>query len=290
MRIEADNIHRGWRMLLAAVMHCGRNTTITGSVNAAETKELIGTSLHIRDLRSCVMSDPKRDLNYRFMIAEWLWIAAGHNDVETISRYNRQIANWSDDGQRFVGAYGPRLVQQWSYVLETLRQDKFSRQAVVSIWTPNPGKSKDIPCTINAQFFIRENALHSVWTMRSNDLWLGLPHDFFNFAQLTNGLAGELGIDTGGLTLNTGSSHVYSRNYEQVLAILNDAKNIDLYNRVKLLDRFPKASLILHDAAHGTSDAAERSLNDIEEFFVWALSSPNKATAYNILKASCCEY
>ena len=75
------------------------------------------------------------------MAAEALWILSGDNKVETIAPYNKNIKQFSDDGIIFQGAYGPRIISQLDYVIESLRKDRESRQAVLTIWNPNPKPS-----------------------------------------------------------------------------------------------------------------------------------------------------
>ncbi len=43
------------------------------------------------------------------MIAELLWILRGSNSVSEISHYNKNWANFSDDGVTLNGAYGRRI-------------------------------------------------------------------------------------------------------------------------------------------------------------------------------------
>lgn len=74
-----------------------------------KTRELLGFQLEISDLTQNILVHPVRDLNYRFMVAEWLWIMAGRNDVETLAKYNSEMRRFSDDGVTLTGAYGPRL-------------------------------------------------------------------------------------------------------------------------------------------------------------------------------------
>lgn len=242
--------------------------------------ELLGTQLVVDNLRANIITDPQRDLNFRFMVAEWLWILAGRNDVATVARYNKPIAAFSDDGVTFEGAYGPRLSSQWEYVIRQLEGDPDSRQAVASIWQPNPPKSKDYPCTLNAQFLIREGKLHSVWTMRSNDLWLGTPYDFFNFSQITNALAGRLKVPTGSMTLNVGSSHVYESNFEVVEKLLNTQADKSHWAWSPLLHAWPRAEVMLHVVDKEISESiTQDTLTDEEYFYVDVLRSPNKAAA-----------
>lgn len=182
------------------------------------TYERLGVSFTVDDARNNILVHPYRNLNYRFMLAEWLWIAAGRSDLESLTRYNKRMAQFSDDGETLTGAYGPRLANQWGYVLDALRRPD-SRQAVASIWTPCPGPSKDIPCTLSLQFLSRGGFLSTIVIMRSSDIWLGLPHDFYVFSQLANGLAGELGLKPGHVTFHLGSSHLYRRD-EPVAALV----------------------------------------------------------------------
>lgn len=221
--IERQSFANAWWVLLNELNHSGKIVCPRGQ----ETKEIMNVTLSVRDGLNNILLSNVRDLNYRFMIAEWLWIYAGFEDVETLAQYNSVMRNFSDDGQILSGAYGPRLLAQWDYILGNLvRPD--SRQAVATIWTPSPKDSKDIPCTISAQWLVREDKIHATVNMRSSDIWLGLPYDFFNFSQLTNGLAAYLGIEVGGVTFNLGSSHLYSTNYVKAREILSENDYDDL--------------------------------------------------------------
>lgn len=185
-----------------------------------QTKELTAVTVHLTDARNNILVHPARSVNYRFMLAEWFWILAGREDVGSISYFNSKIAKYSDDGKIFAGAYGPRLASQWQYLIDTLTQDMTSRQAVATIWTPCPPKTRDTPCTVSCQFLIRGGKLHGIFNMRSSDVWKGLVYDVFNFSMLTNWLAGEVGWPTGSLTLNLGSSHLYEEEWKLAETVL----------------------------------------------------------------------
>lgn len=98
------------------------------------------------DMKMPVVTIPQRNLGYKFMAAEAHWILSGDNRVETIAPYSKQISRFSDDGVRFFGAYGPKVVDQLSYVVDCLVRDEASRQAVMTIWRERPGSTKDVPC------------------------------------------------------------------------------------------------------------------------------------------------
>lgn len=212
------------------------------------------------------------------MIAEWLWILAGLRDVASIARYNSKIADYSDDGMVFAGAYGPRLSKQWNWIVDTLTNDPDSRQAVAGIWTPQPEKSKDIPCTTQAQFLIRGGKLHSIWTMRSNDLWLGLTYDFFNQSMITNALAAVLKLPVGSLTLNTGSSHVYERDLDLITGVLENSLLGECLESPQLA-KWPAAVSILYQDQYVLKYG-----NEQEIAYYLALASGKSELALNVLR------
>jgi len=162
-----------------------------------------------------------RKLSYRFMLAEAYWILTGDDTVAGIEKYNKNIAQFSDDGVKFFGAYGPKVIAQAEYVVNTLRRDKDSRQAIISIWRDSPPPTKDVPCTIMVQFRVDSiNRLHSHVVMRSSDVWLGLPYDVFNFSMLMHMVASSLGVEVGNLRYTLLNTHLYERNELEATALI----------------------------------------------------------------------
>lgn len=174
----------------------------------------------------------KRRIGYRFMAAEAAWIMSGDNRVSSIAPYSKEISKFSDDGIYFHGAYGPKIVDQLTYVVDSLVKDDMTRQAVLSVWRENPRGSKDVPCTLSAQFQLRQNTLYTFLTMRSSDVWLGVPYDVFNFSMLSAMVAlmveqrTEVPVYLGTLTLTAGNQHVYARDFERIEEVLNDPELI----------------------------------------------------------------
>jgi thymidylate synthase len=86
----------------------------------------------------------------------------------------------------------------------------------MTIWRQSPDEiypeSKDIPCTVMLHFMIRNFKLNLTVYMRSNDAWLGLPYDLFNFTQIQCQVAVKLGYPPGNYYHIAGSMHVYTHN------------------------------------------------------------------------------
>lgn len=227
------------------------------------TKELSPISITITNPHKRVLSNKLRKLNYGFMVGELLWILQGRNDVDSVSHYNKQWLNFSDDGEILNGAYGQRIfkwdgafdivdesyddeegnshpsfelqeiiVNQFENVYKLLKEDKYTRQATISMFDPSKDfrKTKDKPCTNLLRFSIRNDKLNMITFMRSNDIWLGFPYDVFNFMTLQEILANRLGIEVGEYTHIVDSFHLYETHFDAAKKIIKDYKQNGLYS------------------------------------------------------------
>jgi thymidylate synthase len=218
MYLTGTTIGGLWLELLTQLYQHGHPVSPRGK----PCREFTGVTLKLENARNNIFASDVRRVSYRFMVAEWLWIWYGHNDVATITHYNSHIAQFSDNGVDFNGAYGPPIRARWPGVLNTLKTDPDSRQAVIQVYRTPEQPTKDVPCTLSMSYFIRNGQLDTVVSMRSSDVWLGLPYDTFMFTTLANILAAQLEINIGSLTLHLGSSHLYAINNETAAAVIAD--------------------------------------------------------------------
>ena len=210
------------------------------------TKEIPQRTIVV-NMRKPVLRVPDRSLSYKFMVAEAFWILSGDDRVETIAPYNGRIADFSDDGERFFGAYGPKIVAQLPYIIEKLNADEDSRQAGLTIWRECPPNTKDVPCTVAIFFNIRNRLLNAHVFMRSSDVWLGVPYDVFNFSMLSHLVCGLLNehrpvadaVSPGRLFLTAASSHLYETNWEDAKLCLTSTR-LDQPDTDKLLWNDPQ--------------------------------------------------
>ena len=242
------NANTVWCDLMARILNEGHEVNPRGF----KSREIL-CSTSIVDMSSPVVTIKARNLGRRFQAAEAWWILSGKNDVASITQYSKQIANFSDDGLTFSGAYGPMVVDQLRYVVDSLYSDLETRQAVMTIWRRNPRQGKDIPCTVSCQWLIRNGKLDCIDSMRSSDTWLGWPYDVFNFSMLsayillmlrrrenldggychtTMPLFGK--VELGKLYLVAGSQHLYERDFDKVRWVLNRASDVEQYDPLDL--------------------------------------------------------
>jgi len=189
-------------------------------------REIIGAKYTV-PMSNPVPSVGERNLGFRFAAAEPWWILSGKNLLSDIHPFGK-MSPYSDDGYFMSGAYGPKIVDQLSYVCKTLADDKGSRQAVINIWRERPGPSKDIPCTLSLQFLIRGGVIHCVAMMRSSDAYMGLPYDSILFSLTSAYILSILrhhyscgrSLELGNLYLTLGSAHLYDKDFESVNKIV----------------------------------------------------------------------
>ena len=181
-------------------------------------KELIGVSIVLTEPKRRFLENSARNLKLYYAIGEFLWYLRGSNDLSEIEYYAPSMAKFSDDGSILQGAYGPKIVPLIDDLIQLLKNDTGTRRAVIPLYSADDlGKeSKDIPCTLSLEFLIRNNKLHLITNMRSNDIFLGLPYDIFSFTMLQEYIAYQLGVDLGCYYHYVGSLHVYQRNFKKI--------------------------------------------------------------------------
>jgi hypothetical protein len=165
-------------------------------------KELVDLALHgdrvdsrygptLEALGLVVRSEPgelprRRGINRRLGWVEALMVIGGTFDAEVL----KSVAPRADHSL-FTGpmAYGPRLRDQLPTLLQKLREDPATRQAVAFVGSKFDGPTSAQPCTSSISFVQRAGYLHAFVSMRSWDLLTGLPYDLMVFHALTAALA-----------------------------------------------------------------------------------------------------
>lgn len=159
-----------------------------------------------------------RNANPFFHIMEVVWMLAGDNRVEWLKQFNSNIEKYADDGV-IHGAYGrrwyyhPTCFYQLPKVIEKLRSDKETRQAVLAMWEPDSDLTanvKDRPCNTHIYFRIMSGKLNMMVCNRSNDLvWGMFGANIVHMTYLQEFVAGALGLEVGRYSVATNNLHFY---------------------------------------------------------------------------------
>jgi thymidylate synthase len=210
--IEIENGVNGYVDLAQYVLKNGEKAAPRGM----ETREIEDAVIHINDIYHTLPLKIGRGTVPGIGAVEACQLLSGTSFPQTVIAVGPQFKNYTEDSGIFHGAYGLRTQGQYDAVIDKLKNDSDSRQAVVTIWNPeydNQPSKRDYPCTVLHQFRIRNNKLNMSVYMRSNDVWLGAAYDFFQFTQVQIALASVLGIEPGKYAHHVGSLHIYEQHY-----------------------------------------------------------------------------
>lgn len=172
-----------------------------------------------------------RDANPFFHLMEALWMLAGRHDTEFVTRFNKRMDEFSDDGATLWGAYGYRWRQhfgldQLNALVDELRHNPTSRRCVLSMWdgrhdfTVGVQGGKDVPCNTHAYVEVREGVLNLTVLCRSNDaVWGAHGANAVHFSLLQEYLAARVGAGLGVLRQFSNNYHTYTelRGYPNAL-------------------------------------------------------------------------
>lgn len=194
-----------------------------------KNKEIFGASLTLENPRARLSQTESRGKAFS-TIGELLWYLSGSNKLDFINYYLPNYKRYSDDGKTIHGAYGPRLFNmggsnnQIKNVIDLLKLKSNSRRAAIQLFDASDLEAnyKDIPCTCTIQLAIRENTLKMVVFMRSNDAYIGLPHDIFCFTMIQEIIARELNVEPGLYHHFVGSLHLYAISEEKAIKYLEE--------------------------------------------------------------------
>lgn len=188
------------------------------------TRELVDVNMVLESPRMRLGFHQHRKYNLPFALSEATMLFAPTRLCEYICHFNQNMLQFSDDGVHMRGAYGWRIALYLNEIVEKLKADPDTRQAVLDIHALHDldVASKDIPCTLSLQFLIRERKLHMITYMRSNDLFWGTAYDIVMFSVLQEVIANTLGIEMGTYSHHASSLHVYDHHFQ----LLNDIQSM----------------------------------------------------------------
>ena len=212
--IEANNGQGAYTRVVEAALKHGVARAPRGKM----TRDLGYTVIEMRSPLNALALGCGRDVSQKIAVAEATQIIGGFSAPHLLLKANPRFAEFMDDGS-FHGAYGARIRTQAMSVCSKIKADPSTRQAIITLWDPvldNQPHRHDYPCTVALHFEVqpRDNRLGMNVFMRSNDVWLGLPYDLFQFAQLHMTIANSLGLDYGMYRHTALSMHLYETDVE----------------------------------------------------------------------------
>ena len=225
---EGDTASQAWNVAMQALGSVDDAPAIQPG-RTGETREILHACLVINNPIERWTLTRVPAMNPAFAIAEVIWILCGRNDSYFLNHWNRQLSKYAGNGTTYTGAYGFRLrshfgIDQIARAYHALANNSQGRQVVLQMWDPahdfpnqqGQPQHRDIPCNTGAYLKIRNNKLEWMQLNRSNDMYLGVPHNFIQFTTIQEVIAGWLGVDVGRYHHLSDSLHIYMRDIEKL--------------------------------------------------------------------------
>lgn len=178
------------------------------------TKSIFNTGFYIENPMDNNIMTRFRNWKLDYAEYEWQWYLSKNRSVLDIKK-KAKIWEKMHNGDNLVNSnYG----YQWSrngqldYVINQLKNNKYSRRAVITIYDgkENLIYDKDTPCTLNISFCVIDEKLNMSVMMRSNDLWYGFCNDQYCFSKLMQYVSNKLELDIGWYFHFVTNLHLYN--------------------------------------------------------------------------------
>ncbi len=218
-------------ILAAGVLKADRTGTGTRSV--------FGRLLR-HDLQAGFPLLSTKRLHFKSIAYELLWFLRGDTNIRYLTEHGVSI--W-DEWATPTGELGPVYGAQWrrwrgadgrcfdqvSALVEGLRRKPDSRRHIINAWNvadlPDESRAPEDnaaaglmalpPCHVMYQFYVAGGRLSCMLTMRSVDVFLGLPYNTASTALLTTMLAQQCDLAPGEIIMSLGDAHLYGNHLEQ---------------------------------------------------------------------------
>ena len=204
--------------------------------------------INFKDIATSFPLITTKKMFFRGIVEELLWFLRGSTNAHVLKQKNIHI--WDGNSTREYldsvgldypeGELGPVYGWQWrkfgkeygdaadaadategidqiKYVFEELLKDTNSRRAVLTAWNPTDLQKMALPpCHILYIFHKSSKGLSCHLTLRSSDLFLGLPFNIASTALLTQIFAHVLHIPANEISLSICDAHIYEEHTQQV--------------------------------------------------------------------------
>lgn len=216
---RAHDYYRGNRTKSSSIMRFGESITI--------------------DLNDTFPILIGRKMYPKTFFTELKWFIEGETNIKRFKDAGIKIWDkWADENGELGPVYGHQLrkfgstdrepeagFDQLLHVLWKLKHTPKDRRIVVSLWNPKEIYKMNLPpCYHSFTFSIVHERLNCHVTMRSSDVFVGLPYDIALFATMLHLICAtdDLKISPGLLHFSLTDAHIYRSNMDPITKYLDD--------------------------------------------------------------------
>ncbi|WP_030015118.1 MULTISPECIES: thymidylate synthase [Micrococcales] len=185
------------------------------------------------DLSSSFPLLTTKTVRFKAIAMELLWFLRGSTNIRWLQERNVHIWDeWADENGDLGPVYGAQWrswpapngesIDQIDKVINSLRDNPYSRRHIVSAWNPAEVDEMALPpCHALFQFYVEPVAdgpdrLSCQLYQRSADMFLGVPFNIASYALLTSLVAAQVGMVPAEFVWTGGDCHIYDNHRDQV--------------------------------------------------------------------------
>jgi thymidylate synthase len=176
-------------------------------------------------------------VHFKSVAHELLWMLSGETNINYLREHKVKIWDeWASEDFRPEleypdGELGPVYGYQWrswpsehgpvdqiANIIHDIEHNPTSRRIILNAW--NVGQIDEMklpPCHLMAQFNVEGEHLDCMMTMRSCDVFLGLPFNIAQYALLTRLIASVTGKKARELVVSIADAHLYDNHVTQAV-------------------------------------------------------------------------
>lgn len=215
------------KQYLDLLKHIRDNGVVKQDRTGIGTKNIFGYQMRF-DLQQGFPLLTTKKVHLKSIIYELLWFISGDTNIKYLKEHGVSIWDeWADTNGDLGPVYGHqwrswptpdgKSIDQLANVIDTIKNNPYSRRILVSAW--NPGEVDKMalpPCHCLFQFYVAEGKLSCQLYQRSADTFLGVPFNIASYSLLTMMIAQVCGLQPGEFIHTTGDTHLYLNHIEQV--------------------------------------------------------------------------
>lgn len=181
------------------------------------------------DLREGFPLVTVKKTSFKNILTETLWIIRGEPHLKFMHDHGAKHWDpWALAGTDYVGKmYGYQWrrfnssqtlrADQLEQAINQLRENRTSRQILVSAWNPLELHEMSLPpCHFAFQFRAANGMLDTIVYMRSCDLFIGLPYDVGMYALLAHMVGHLVSLTPRNVCFLIGDAHIYENHQEHL--------------------------------------------------------------------------
>lgn len=214
MEIIEKNAETAWKK---ALKHILKNGEDFNDHDVRVCRESLNMSITVKDT-----SDITKPIE--IMNSFKTWVYPPLEELENFVLSKKDIPGYYYNYGARAFLFNGKINQIDNFVIPLLKRDVNTRRASIMFYNPEADSSpfrKDIPGMIMMNFNIRDNKLHVIAVVRSNDMFYGWPANVYQTHVLQEYVAKALDIKTGSITTFSISAHIFEDQFEYIKKIMD---------------------------------------------------------------------